>query len=125
MEERRVADILAAHADNLMGSTGPEVHPRPDELTQLRSLMDVAERLRQALVPVEPPAAFVHSLGRELIEAARRRQTAARRLRRAIVVGAAALGSVLSLAGLVALLLMRRRARPPAGSPSGPVTASP
>jgi len=73
--------------------------------------MEIASRLKEAMPPVEPSAAFVRSLGRELVEAARRRREDARSLRRRLVIGAAALGSVLSLAGLVALIVMRRRAR--------------
>ena len=73
------------------------------------SLRELSERLQRAMRPVEPSAAFVHSLGRELVEAARRRQRTARRLRRGLLIGAAALGSAASVAG-VTLLLLRRRA---------------
>ena len=124
IEGRRAADILSAHADHLIDPSASAVDAAPDELSYLRPLMELAERLRCTMVPVEPSATFVQSLGRELIEAARRRQAATQRLRRGIVIGAAALGSALSLAGLVALVLVRRRARPHPRPSSGPVVAA-
>jgi len=75
------------------------------------TLARISERLQQLLVPVEPPLAYVRSLRVELIEAARRRQERAHRLRRILLVGAAITGSVASVAGVTAFLLLRRRAR--------------
>jgi len=75
------------------------------------TLARISERLQQLLVPVEPPLAYVRSLRVELIEAARRRQERAHRLRRILLVGAAIAGSVASVAGVTAFLLLRRRAR--------------
>jgi len=75
------------------------------------TLTRISERLQQLLVPVEPPLAYVRSLRAELIEAARRRQERAHRLRRLLLVGAAIAGSVASVAGVTAFLLLRRRAR--------------
>lgn len=109
MEKQRVTQALAAHADRLIGRTGETVRMTPQEAKQLRPLMDVAEHLKAAMIPVEPSTAFVRTLGRELVEAARHQQTAARRLRRGLVIGAAAVGSALSVAGLVTLILRRRR----------------
>lgn len=109
MEEQRATQALAAHADRLIGRPGETVRLTPDEAEQLRPLMDVAEHVKATLIPVEPSAAFVRTLGRELVEAARHQQTAARRLRRGLVIGAAAVGSALSVAGVVALIVMRRR----------------
>lgn len=84
--------------------------PRREKESLAPRLAEVAERLQRVMVPVEPPTAFVRSLGQELIEASRRRQEAARRLRRGLIIGAAALGSAASVAGVVALVLLRRRA---------------
>jgi len=83
---------------------------------QEATLVQISERLQRWLVPVEPPLAYVRSLRAELIEAARRRQERANRLRRILLVGAAIAGSVASVAGVTAFLLLRRRARahPPA-----------
>lgn len=80
---------------------------------EMRALVELAGQLRQAMGPVEPPTGFVRGLGRELVEAARRRREAIRRTRRGLLIGAAALGSTLSLIGLVVLLLLRRRGQPP------------
>lgn len=78
---------------------------------QEATLARISERLQQLLVPVEPPLAYVRSLRMELTEAARRRQERAHRLRRILLVGAAVAGSVASVAGVTAFLLLRRRAR--------------
>jgi len=78
---------------------------------QEATLVRISERLQQLLVPVEPPPAFARSLKVELIKAARRRQERAHRLRRILLVGAAIAGSVASVAGVIAFLLLRRRAR--------------
>jgi len=92
---------MTIHVDEVEQAEKPTAFgPEPGELV---------ERIRQVLVPVEPSAAFVRSLGRELVEASRRQRQTARRLRRGLVIGAAALGSAVS-AGLVTLLLLRRRA---------------
>ncbi|HIE38751.1 MAG TPA: hypothetical protein EYH30_07235 [Anaerolineales bacterium] len=100
-------------------TVSPRGHNRPGERNALPPwereslaprLAEVAERLQRVMVPVEPSTAFVRSLGQELIEASRRRQEATRRLRRGLIIGAAALGSAASVAGVVALVLLRRRA---------------
>lgn len=75
------------------------------------TLVPIVERLQRWLVPVEPPPAFARSLKVELVEAARRQYQRAHRLRRILVVGAAIVGSVASVAGLTAFLILRRRAR--------------
>lgn len=75
------------------------------------TLVQIIEQLQRWLVPVEPPPAFARSLKLELTEAARRQYQRAHRLRRILVVGAAIIGSVASVAGLTAFLILRRRAR--------------
>lgn len=114
MDEERAIELLAAHADSLNRPATVELRLTPEEKEELRPLMETAEQLKRAMVPVEPSRAFVRSLGQELIGAARRQQSAARRLRRAIIIGAAALGSALSVVGVVVLIVLRRRshARP-------------
>ncbi|HHS97843.1 MAG TPA: hypothetical protein ENK08_08090 [Chloroflexi bacterium] len=122
MEEGRVIELLAAHADRLNDPSAPLPEPRPEEMKYLAPLMEIAERLKATLVPVEPSAAFVRSLRRELVEAARRRQTPSQRSRRGWIIGAAALGSALSVAGVVALILRLRRERfqpQPSAGPAG------
>ncbi len=78
---------------------------------QEATLVQLSERLQRWLVPVEPPPAFACSLKGELIKAARRQYQRAHRLRRILVVGAAVIGSIASVAGLTAFLIIRRRAR--------------
>ncbi len=75
------------------------------------TLVQIIERLQRWLVPVEPPPAFARSLKAELIEVARRKYWRTHRLRRILVVGAAVGGSVASVIGLTAFLILRRRAR--------------
>ncbi len=121
MEERRAAEILAAHADRLNGLPGQAPEPTPEETAYLAPLMEIAERLKETLVPVGPSEAFVRSLERELVEAARRQQATPPRFRRGLVIGAAAIGSVISLTGVIALILRhRRRLSPhPSAGPAG------
>lgn len=84
-----------------------------EEELVLPILAEMAERLQRTMMPVEPPTAFVRSLGQELVEAARRRRESVHRLRRGLLIGAAALGSAVSVAGVVAVVLLwRRRAQP-------------
>lgn len=71
----------------------------------------VRDSLRRWIAPIEPSPAFVRSLRSELVNAAYRQQAQARRTRRLWLVGAAVLGSVASVGGLAAFLLLRRRAR--------------
>jgi hypothetical protein len=71
----------------------------------------MARLVRDVLVPVEPSQLFVSELGNSLaLAAARGRQSLLRRYRKIIVIGAAAFGSLASVAGVVALIL-RQRAR--------------
>jgi hypothetical protein len=99
-------EALAAHVEERADKSGePMVEEKSSETTR-----ELTEWLRRAMVPVDPPAAFVRSLGRELVEASHRQRQAARRLRRGLIIGAAALGSAVS-AGLVTLLLLRRRSQ--------------
>lgn len=120
MDERRTIELLSAHAERLSGHTDVGPFPSAQEEARLRPLLRMAERLKGTMTAVEPPAAFVSHLGQELLDKARQQREAARRWRRALVIGAAALGSALSVAGVVAtVLLLRRRAhsqpRPAAG----------
>lgn len=76
-----------------------------DELSPLLALV---ERLKETLVPVEPSLAFVKPLDRRLMASARRKDIQmAKRHRWGILIGAA-LGSVVSVAGLIAYLLRSR-----------------
>ena len=117
MDKRRADEILAAHAETLLGH--PEAEVQADEADteeyELTPLFTLAERVYQSMPPVQPSATFVHSLGRELADSAQRQVAAARRMRRGVLIGAAAVGSLVSIAsvvGAVIYLISRLRARP-------------
>ncbi|MBL7063211.1 MAG: hypothetical protein ISS49_03245 [Anaerolineae bacterium] len=116
MNKRRMAEVLAAHAEGLTG--GAQVMQRlnvtADERDRLSSLFQLAERLQQSMQPAVPSAAFVRSLGRELVDNARHQIAPAKRPRRAVVIGAAVLGSLVSIAsvvGAIVFVVSRSRAR--------------
>lgn len=84
------------------------------EPNSLRSLLAVAELAQTALVPVRPNPAFVRGLGKSLLASTRQpRQALTLRARRAALMGAAALGSLVSLASVVGVVayMLRRRVR--------------
>jgi len=100
MNGRRTAEVLATPTEGVTGRLTP--------------LPQLAERLQQSMLPVQPSVVFVRNLGRELVDNARRQIALTRRLRRAAVIGAAALGSLVSIASLVGAIVFvvaRLRAR--------------
>jgi len=116
MDDKRAAQVLTAHADGLRGR--PEAMQQMTltdaERRQLTPLFQLAERLHQAMQPIQPSADFVRSLGQELVDSARHQVTLARRLRRGVWIGAAAVGSLLSIAsliGAIAFIIVRWRER--------------
>jgi hypothetical protein len=119
MTEQRVVELLAAHADALVGCPQAlqRANPSPQEREQVASLFGLAEELKQRLVPVRPAPAFAQSLKRELIEHHSLYATRAERTRRTVVIGAVAAGSVLSLASIVtAIVLVVSRSRSRSGA---------
>jgi hypothetical protein len=116
MNEERVAEVLAAHADATIGRGKgvQKINLTDEERRRLAPLFQLTEQLQQSMKPIKPSAAFVRSLGKELTVHAERQITLAKRLRRAILIGAAALGSLLSIAsvvGAIVLLIARLRAK--------------
>jgi predicted ATP-dependent protease len=116
MNEERVAEALAAYVDETTGHgrARPEINLTDEERRRLAPLVQLSKQLQQNMKPVSPSAAFVRSLGRELTHRAEQQIALTKRLRRAIVIGAAALGSLLSIAsvvGAIVLLIARLRAR--------------
>jgi hypothetical protein len=114
-----VIEVLAAHADHLTGNEADGkdyLNLFPDHRTELAPLLRIAERVRAVLVPVKASASFETGLKRDLLAAAiqraeeenKKRQSPLLR-RRAILIGAAALGSALSVAGIVVALLWRQK----------------
>jgi hypothetical protein len=121
--DRRVDDVLAAHAEALIGHQEAldEAQVTDSERAQLASLFNLAEHLRESMPPVRPPSGFVRSLSRELSRSAQYQIAAARRLRRGILIAAATVGSIISIAsivGAIILLVSRIRARSRASTSS-------
>ncbi len=115
-DEKCTSEVLAAHADALIGR--PEATQRIDvtdeERVQMAPLFELAGQLKQSMEPVQPAAAFVHSLGKELARTARHQLTATRRMRRGVLIGAATVGSLVSIASVVGAIIFvvsRQRAR--------------
>ena len=113
MDSRDVREILAAHADEIVGpSPGPS--PNLGRHDRVQGLLDLAEQVQGILVPVEPNLHFRRRLHGDLVLEAQRRQAerAANPLiqhRKGILIGAAAVGSVASVAGLAIALVLRHR----------------
>jgi hypothetical protein len=89
-----------------------------------QQLLDLAEQIRQVLVPVEADANYRRRLKGELILAAQQRQQWAEakslpRRRTILLIGAAAIGSVASVVGvLIAFVLRYRHGHAQPSSPS-------
>lgn len=117
MNAKLAAEILAAHADGLRRE---EDHAEdylklfPENRDELDPLLRLAVEVREVLMPSRPSPAFTQALRRELLQAARRTLAGpppARPVWRGLVLRLAALGSALSVVGLVGYLLALRRAR--------------
>jgi len=90
---------------------------------QVGALLDLAEQLQAFLAPVEPGANFRRGLqGELLLEAQRRQDQPAPNLfqqhRKGILIGAAALGSVASVMGVVIAFVLHRHGRATHGAAS-------
>lgn len=122
MSDNVVVEVLAAHADHLIGDeAGGGVSKEyldlfPAYQAELKPLLRIAERVKATLVPVAPSPAFEAGLKQDLLAAAIKRaeeKEDKKRVsflrRRGVLIGAAAVGSVLSVAGIVAALLLRQR----------------
>ena len=125
MNDKRAAQALMAHADGLRGQPEAmqQIKLTVAERRQLTPLFQLAERLHQAMPPIQPSADFVRGLGQELVDSARHQVTLARRLRRSVWIGAAAVGSLLSIAsliGAIAFIIVRWRERAQAQAAQAP-----
>jgi len=113
MEDRVLAEILAAHADQLkkgQGRGSDYLAMFPDYQEELKPLLETAEKVKQVLEPVEPAPAFCQSLHEDLLAAGQRRLAEgvpqlARSSRKQVLIGAAALGSVVSVVGAIAYFI--------------------
>ncbi|MFN2186093.1 MAG: hypothetical protein ACK2UU_19085 [Anaerolineae bacterium] len=113
MDTREIKEILAIHADQLVSAdtaatSGLSRHDR------VQGLLDLAEQVQGILVPVEPEINFRRRLHGDLVLEAQRRQTEQPvnplvQHRKGILIGAATLGSVASVLGLVIAFVLRYR----------------
>ena len=110
---KNAIEILAGQADRLLGAEGLP-YPRPSRHQQVEGLLSLAEELQGILVPVKPNDRFRRQLHSQLVREARRRQAEPvpglfRQHRRGILIGAAAEGSLASVAGVVIAFILRYR----------------
>ena len=116
MKRKQIAEILMTHAEGLLAEedrTDSILQSFPAEAAQLRPLLTLARLVKCALVPVAPEPAFVYTLQAQLAKAevapaASWREFSRRRLG---WVGAA-IGSLLSVAGLILWVRHTRLNRP-------------
>jgi hypothetical protein len=113
MDTREVVEILAAHADQMVD---PNAEPPRgfSRHAQVQGLLDLAEELQGILVPVAPDINFRRRLHGGLLLEAQQRQVEPevslfRQHRRGIIIGAAAVGSVASVLGVVIAFVLRHR----------------
>lgn len=113
MDTKEIREILANHADELVS---PEARPSRgfSRHDRVQGLLDLAEQVQGLLVPVEPDIDFRRRLHGDLVLEAQRRQATQEvsplvQHRKGILIGAAAVGSVASVAGLVIALVLRQR----------------
>jgi hypothetical protein len=127
MADREWIETLTTHADKLNAGGNEEAEyltTLPEHQDMLQPLLALARKIKDALTPVEPDPAFSENLRRSLLAAAHQRAvyllstTKAqhpvplfRRHRKEILIGAAALGSVVSVAGIVAYWIYTRTAK--------------
>ena len=143
MADRKFIEILATHADKLNVGTDEEVEylaTLPERQDTLQPLLSLARKVKDALAPVEPESAFCENLRLSLLAAARQRLASGlslrtepqaegspkswrpvhlfRRHRKEILIGAAALGSAVSVAGIVAYWIHTRASKAQRALPS-------
>ena len=127
MADREWIEILATHADKLNAGVNEEaayLATLSEHQDTLQPLLSLARKVKDALASVEPAPAFCENLRLSLLAAARQRLVSRpsstksqrstylfRRHRKQILIGAAAVGSVVSVAGIVAYWIHTRAAK--------------
>ncbi len=107
------ADLVTAYTDQLLHGPPRGAAPSPGEDPALPGLIDLVNRLYALFQPMRPRAAYRDQLRRRLLIAAQDQIAAAplnpwRQHRVGLLIGAAALGSAVSVAGVIAYLLHTR-----------------
>lgn len=113
MNKREAREVLAAHADGMEGRSA-SYRRSSARNEQVQGLLDLAEQLHGILVPVAPDAHYRRRLHGELILRAQDREPGGElsmfeQHRRGILIGAAAVGSVASIVGVVIAFFLRFR----------------
>lgn len=113
MNRREVGEILATQADELIGLRSRH-KGRFTRNDQVQSLLDLAEQLQGVLVSMEPNTNYRRRLHGELLLEAQGRGVGPgpnrfQQHRKGILIGAAAVGSVASVAGVVVAFVWRLR----------------
>jgi hypothetical protein len=132
MADREWIETLTTHTDKLNAGGNEEAEyltTLPEHQDTLQPLLALARKIKGALTPVEPDPTFCENLRLGLLAAARQRLVSRlslraegstksqrpihlfRRRRKEILIGAAALGSVVSVAGIVAYWIHTRAAK--------------
>ncbi|MCA9937268.1 MAG: hypothetical protein KC418_01390 [Anaerolineales bacterium] len=114
---RELEELLAAHVDDLnrgVDTTEHLVLRYAASFPDLPALLQLSRLLKKTLVPVQPRTLFIQQLKQELLQYPPADPAAAPTTNRLVMVGAA-VGSLLSLTGVVLLwrLLARRTAPVP------------
>ncbi|MCP4537567.1 MAG: hypothetical protein GY832_10505 [Chloroflexi bacterium] len=107
MRKKRVKQVLSVHANGLTNKpqAQQQISLTDIEHNQLTPLFQLAERLHQNMQPVQPSTAFVRTLGQELANNAKHQVTLTKRFRKSVLIGAAAVGSLVSIASLVGAIV--------------------
>ncbi|MBN1136426.1 MAG: hypothetical protein JXM73_07560 [Anaerolineae bacterium] len=110
VNERETGNRFAIRPHRQIGH-GLRQPARSSPTATVQQLLDLAEQLRQVLVPVEADANYRRRLKGELILAAQQRSEAKPlpRRRRLLFIGAAAVGSLASVAGVIIAFVVRYR----------------
>jgi hypothetical protein len=113
MNRPKAWDLLAGYADRWTGRGDEGCAPRQWN-GQVRGLLELAEELQGILVPVTASSTFRRRLHGDLVLEAQCQQirpepTLFQQHRKLILVGAAAVGSVVSVVGVVLAFVLRHR----------------
>jgi hypothetical protein len=112
MKTKDLIELLASHAEALnrgQDTTAALLTYNSGDAAELAPMLWLARSLKTAMEPATPSAAFKASLHQQLLQG----RLAPAEVRRPILwIGAAAVGSLLSVAGLALWLLRRPRSHP-------------
>ena len=120
MNRKLLKDILSTHADQLVQGQHPKTEDYAEDFgnlsvedkDELAPLFDVAEQIRSTLRPINPPQKFESNLKKELLTTAHLRQAEGYtppHPSRDLLILAAIFGFIISLAGVLIALRIRRQ----------------